>query len=246
VQYDIFTIFPSMFDGFLTESIIKRAQGKGLVRIGIHDIRTWTTDRHRSVDDYPYGGGAGMVMMAPPVVEAVEEHVPARSEDVEIILLSASGERFDQEMAADLAKKKQIALVCGRYEGVDQRVIDILDAREVSIGDFVLTGGELPAAVIVDAVTRLLPGVIQDESIADESHSSGLLEYPQYTRPFEYRGLTPPDVLLSGHHAKIQEWRQAQSLQRTQERRPDLLERADKITAQAESDASPGSTGRKD
>jgi tRNA (guanine37-N1)-methyltransferase len=226
VRFDIFSIFPSMFDGFLTESILKRARERGLMTVEVHDVRNWTTDRHRSVDDYPYGGGAGMVMMAPPIVEAVEANVQQRNEETEVILLSASGELFTQSMASELAQtKKQIALICGRYEGVDQRAIDILEAREVSIGDYVLTGGELPAAVIIDAVTRLLPGVIQDASTSEESHVSGLLEYPQYTRPFEYRGLTPPEILLSGHHAKIEEWRRAQSLQRTRERRPDLLER---------------------
>lgn len=224
MQFDIFTIFPGMFDGFLTESIMKRARDQELVRIDLHDIRDWSTDRHHSVDDYPYGGGAGMVMMAPPVVEAVETTIPERTDDTEIILLSASGERFTQGLAAELAARRRIGLICGRYEGVDQRVIDILRAREVSIGDYVLTGGELPAAVIVDAITRLLPGVIQEASTADESHTAGLLEYPQYTRPFSYRGLTPPEVLLSGHHANVEKWRREQSLQKTRERRPDLLE----------------------
>jgi tRNA (guanine37-N1)-methyltransferase len=215
-----------MFDGFLTESILKRAREKGLIMVAVHDVRDWTTDRHRSVDDYPYGGGAGMVMMAPPIVEAVDANVQPRDPETEVILLSASGERFTQSIASELAQtKKRIALICGRYEGVDQRAIDILEAREVSIGDYVLTGGELPAAVIIDAVTRLIPGVIQEASTSDESHVLGLLEYPQYTRPFEYRGRTPPEILLSGHHAKIEAWRRAQSLQRTRERRPDLLER---------------------
>lgn len=212
-----------MFTGFLTESILKRAQEAGLLEINLHDIRDWTTDRHRSVDDYPYGGGAGMVMMAPPVVEAVESTIPERDADTEIIVLSASGELFDQSMARQLSAKSRIALICGRYEGIDQRVMDILGAREVSIGDYVLTGGELPAAVIVDAVGRLVPGVIEADSRAEESHVSGLLEYPQYTRPFEFRGLTPPDTLLSGHHARIEEWRREQALERTRNRRPDLL-----------------------
>lgn len=226
MQFDIFTIFPSMFTGFLTESILKRAQEAGLIEINLHDIREWTTDRHRSVDDYPYGGGAGMVMMAPPVVEAVESTIPDRTEDTEIIVLSASGELFDQQMARELSTRSRIGLICGRYEGIDQRVMDILGAREVSIGDYVLTGGELPAAVIVDAVGRLVPGVIEDDSRAEESHVSGLLEYPQYTRPFAFRGLTPPEILLSGHHARIDEWRRQQALERTRERRPDLLERS--------------------
>jgi tRNA (guanine37-N1)-methyltransferase len=224
VQFDVFTIFPGIFDGFLGESIIKRAREKKLIDVSIHDIREWTTDRHRSVDDYPYGGGPGMVMMAPPIVEAVEASIPEHDERTEIILLSASGEPFTQHVAQELSERKRIGLICGRYEGIDQRVIEILGAREISIGDYVLTGGELPAAVIIDAVSRLIPGVIQEDSTADESHSSGLLEYPQYTRPFEYRGLTPPEVLLSGHHANVRAWRRQQSEQRTRERRPDLLE----------------------
>jgi tRNA (guanine37-N1)-methyltransferase len=212
-----------MFDGFLTESILKRAQGQNLIRIDIHDIRDWTTDRHRSVDDYPYGGGAGMVMMAPPVVEAVEQTIANDVDNSEIILLSAAGERFTQAIAGELATRSRVVLICGHYEGVDQRVIDILGAREISIGDYVLTGGELPAAVIVDAVSRLVPGVIQEESTSDESHTAGLLEYPQYTRPFEYRGLEPPEILLSGHHAKIAAWRRDEAIRRTKDRRPDLI-----------------------
>jgi tRNA (guanine37-N1)-methyltransferase len=236
VKFDIFTIFPSIFDGFLNESIIKRARERDLISVDLHDIRDWTKDRHRSVDDYPYGGGAGMVMMAPPIVEAVESVIPEPTGETEIILLSASGERFNQNMAWDIARNRsQVALICGRYEGVDQRAIDILGAREISIGDYVLTGGELPAAVIVDAVSRLVPGVIQEASTEDESHAAGLLEYPQYTRPFEYRGLTPPEVLLSGHHANIQAWRTAQSLQRTRERRPDLLQQSDERFTDRES-----------
>jgi tRNA (guanine37-N1)-methyltransferase len=224
VQFDIFTIFPGMFEGFFTESIIKRAREQQLIGIDVHDIREWTTDRHRSVDDYPYGGGAGMVMMAPPIVSAVESVIDLPDDDTEIVVLSAAGERFTQAIASEFSQKSSLALICGRYEGVDQRVIDILGARELSIGDYVLTGGELPAAVIVDSVSRLIPGVIQDASTADESHAAGLLEYPQYTRPFEYRGLTPPEVLLSGHHANVEAWRREQSLQRTRERRPDLFE----------------------
>ncbi len=227
MQFDIFTIFPGMFTGFLTESILKRAQEQGLIEITVHDIRNWSTDRHRSVDDYPYGGGAGMVMMAPPIVEAVESIIPPESGNTELILLSASGERFTQSLAAELATRDAIGLICGRYEGVDERVVEILGAREVSIGDYVLTGGELPAAVVVDAVSRLVPGVIQHESTVSESHSAGFLEYPQYTRPFSYRGRTPPEVLLSGHHARIEAWRRDEGLRRTRERRPDLLPSAE-------------------
>jgi tRNA (guanine37-N1)-methyltransferase len=225
VRFHIFTIFPSMFAGFLNESILKRAQDSGHIEITVHDIRDWATDKHRSVDDYPYGGGAGMVMMAPPIVEAVEAAIPDRDHNTEVIVLSPSGEVFNQQLAAKLSKKERIALICGRYEGIDERVIELLDAREVSIGDYVLTGGELPAAVIVDAVSRLVPGVIQTASRADESYSEGLLEYPQFTRPYEYRGLRVPDVLLSGHHANVEKWRREQALCRTRERRPDLLTR---------------------
>jgi tRNA (guanine37-N1)-methyltransferase len=164
-----------------------------------------------------------MVMMAPPIVEAVES-VLDDGTNREIILLTPSGEVFQQTTAVDLATRDHIILICGRYEGIDQRVVDILGAREMSIGDFVLTGGEIPAAVIVDAVSRLIPGVIQEASSQDESHSTGLLEYPHYTRPFEYRGLTPPEVLLSGHHARVEEWRRERAVERTQQRRPDLLQ----------------------
>jgi tRNA (guanine37-N1)-methyltransferase len=223
VRFDVFTIFPGMFGGFLTESVIKRAREAGLIDIEIHDIRDWSTDRHRSVDDYPYGGGAGMVMMAPPIVEAVEATIPDIDEDCEVIILSAAGELFTQALAAELSTKRRIGLICGRYEGIDHRVSEILGAREVSVGDYVLTGGELPAAIIIDAVSRLVPGVIQEDSTAVESHTEGLLEYPQYTRPFEFRGKTPPEVLLSGHHANVEAWRLEQSLQRTRERRPDML-----------------------
>ncbi len=234
MQFDLFTIFPGIFDGFLTESIIKRARELKQISVDVHDIREWSTDRHRSVDDYPYGGGAGMVMMAPPIVNAVESIMQDREPGTEVILLSAAGERFTQSMAASLSSRPGLALICGRYEGVDQRVIDILGAREVSIGDYVLTGGELPAAVIVDTVSRLIPGVIQEESTSDESHTAGLLEYPQYTRPFEFRGLTPPEVLLSGHHANVEAWRRSQSLERTRERRPDLISARDRAVTDNE------------
>jgi tRNA (guanine37-N1)-methyltransferase len=227
MRFDIFSIFPGMFDGFLSESILRRARDDGLIQIETHDIRDWTTDKHRSVDDYPYGGGAGMVMMAPPIVTAVEDVLAGELDRTDIIVLSASGERFVQETALELSRAESLALICGRYEGIDQRAIDILGAREISIGDFVLTGGELAAAVVVDAVARLVPGVIQSESAAEDSYAHGLLEYPHYTRPIEFRGQRPPDVLLSGHHARIEAWRRAQALCRTRKRRPDLLGRAE-------------------
>lgn len=225
MRFDVFTLFPGMFEGPLSESILKRAQHQALISVHLHDIRDWTTDRHRSVDDYPYGGGPGMVMMAPPVVRAVEETLGESVATTPILLMSPSGERFTQEHAAELARCPRVAIICGRYEGIDERVKQLLGAREFSIGDFVLTGGELPAAVIIDAVARLVPGVIEAESLAEESHTAGLLEYPQYTRPVEFRGLTVPEVLLSGHHARVAEWRRWQALCRTKERRPDLLAR---------------------
>jgi tRNA (guanine37-N1)-methyltransferase len=225
VRFDVFTLFPAMFEGPLSESILKRAQQQGLISIRLHDIRNWATDRHRSVDDYPYGGGPGMVMMAPPVVRPVEEILGEAIPSTPILLMSPSGELFTQERATDLARCPRIALICGHYEGIDERVKQILGARELSIGDYVLTGGELPAAVVIDAVARLVPGVIEEESLAEESHTSGLVEYPQYTRPPEFRGLTIPEVLLSGHHAKVAEWRRWQALCRTKARRPNLLAR---------------------
>jgi tRNA (guanine37-N1)-methyltransferase len=225
MRFDIFSLFPGMFEGFLSESILRRAQEDGLIQIATHDIREWTTDKHRSVDDYPYGGGAGMVMMAPPIVTAVEDVLADWIDRTHVIVLSASGERFVQDTALELSRAERLALICGRYEGIDQRAIDILGAREISIGDFVLTGGELAAAVIVDAVARLVPGVIHSESAAEDSHAHGLLEYPHFTRPFDFRGRRPPEVLLSGHHARIQDWRRQQALCRTKKRRPELLER---------------------
>jgi len=226
VRFDVFTIFPGMFRGPLSESILRRAQERGFVSVHLHNIRDWATDKHRSVDDEPYGGGAGMVMMAPPIVHAVEEVLGEELHTTPVILLTPSGETFTQDIARELAQFPRLALICGRYEGIDDRVRIILNARELSIGDYVLTGGELAAAVIIDVVARLIPGVIDPESLAEESYSSGLLEYPQYTRPPVFRGLAVPSVLLSGNHAKIAEWRRQQALCRTKARRPDLLQRA--------------------
>lgn len=226
MRFDVFTIFPSMFTGFLGESILKRAQQAGLIEIALHNIRDWATDKHRTVDDTPYGGGPGMVMMAPPIVQAVESVLGDALATTPILLLSPSGEVFTQAIAHELAHYPRLALICGRYEGIDDRVRIILRARELSIGDYVLTGGELAAAVVIDVVSRLVPGVIDPESLAEESHSSGLLEYPQYTRPPVFRGLAVPEILLSGNHAKIAEWRRMMALCRTKARRPDLLARA--------------------
>lgn len=228
LRVDIFTLFPTMFEGVFGESIIKRARAKGLIEIAVHDIRDWTHDRHRTADDTPYGGGAGMVMKAPPIIDAVEEVLGKDLRDTHIAIMSAGGRQFSQEIAQELSGTRRIALICGHYEGIDERVSQLLDADELSIGDYVLTGGELPAMVIADAAIRLVPGVITEESILDESHSdpaSAGVEYPHYTRPAEYRGLTVPEILLSGHHARIDAWRREQAVKRTARWRPDLLER---------------------
>jgi tRNA (guanine37-N1)-methyltransferase len=224
MRFDVFTIFPGIFYGPLDESILRRAIDRGIVKVAIHDIRDHAAGRHRQVDDASYGGGPGMVMMAPPIFEAVEATLGDVLRDTPIILMSPSGELFNQRIAYELSAAPRVALICGRYEGVDQRVRDHLVTRELSIGDYVVTGGELAAAVIIDAVTRLLPGVIDAESLTEESHGGGLLEYPQYTRPAEYRGWAVPEVLLSGHHAQIRAWRRAQAEALTRRRRPDLLD----------------------
>jgi tRNA (guanine37-N1)-methyltransferase len=221
VDIDVLTIFPGMFPGPLAESITGRAVEQGIVRLRAVDVRDFAHDRHRTVDDYPYGGGPGMVMRPGPLVEAIES---VRRPESRVILLTPTGRVFNQAMAKELAQEPHLVLVCGRYEGMDERVRLATGAEELSIGDYVLTGGELAAMVVIDAVTRLQPGVLSTaDSWLDESHVSGLLEYPQYTRPPEFRGLRVPDVLLSGHHAQVAAWRRRQSLERTQERRPDLL-----------------------
>lgn len=233
MHFDILTIFPRMFDGPFGESIIKRALDRGLVTIDIHNIRDYAVDKHHVTDDYPYGGGAGMVMKPEPIFAAVESVISdyqARTPNApapRIILMTPQGRVFNQPFAAELAREAHLVLLCGRYEGVDERVREHLVTDELSIGDYVLTGGEIPAMVVVDAVVRLMPGVVSEpESIVDESHAKGLLEYPQYTRPPVYRGWEVPEILLSGHHAAIARWRREQSLKRTMERRPDLLARA--------------------
>jgi tRNA (guanine37-N1)-methyltransferase len=216
LRFSIFTLFPEMFAGPFGESIIRRAVDAEKVEIEVFDLRTWTYDRHRTADDRPYGGGAGMVLMAPPIVEGVETVLSGRR--ARVLITSAGGRSFDQRFAEELLVENEIVLICGHYEGIDARVAEVLGAEEVSIGDYVLTGGELPAMVIVDAVTRLVPGVIDSASIVEESHQGGLVEYPQYTRPAEFRGLAVPAVLLSGHHAEVARWRREQSLLRTAER----------------------------
>ena len=223
MHFDIFTLFPSMFQGPFSESILKRAQERGLLDIALHDIRVATTDKHHMVDDYPYGGGAGMVMKPDPIFAAIE----AVHQSGPIILLTPQGRLFNQSIARELAQEPRITLLCGHYEGIDERVIRHLVTDEISIGDYVLTGGELGAMILVDAVSRLLPGVLTEGSTDDESHSNNLLEYPQYTRPAEFRGWRVPDVLLSGNHAQINRWRRKESLRKTRQRRPDLFAQVD-------------------
>lgn len=221
MKIDVLTLFPAMFAGPLDESIIMRARKKGLLDLKVHDLRDWTHDRHKTVDDRPFGGGPGMLMKPEPIFEAVES---LRRENTKVILLSPGGRKFDQQIARELAQQKDLLLVTGHYEGFDERVRIGLAHDELSIGDYVLTNGALPAMVVIDAVTRLLPGVLgDDESSRDESFSHGLLEYPQYTRPAEFRGMKAPDVLVSGNHAEIEKWRREQARLRTKERRPDLL-----------------------
>ena len=219
MRFDIFTLFPEMFRGPLDESILARARERGLLEVALHNPRDVTTDRHHIVDDYPYGGGAGMVMKPEPLFTAVEQAgVTGR-----IILLSPQGRVFSQEIARELATEARITLICGHYEGVDERVREHLVTDEISLGDFVLTGGELAAMVLVDAVARLLPGVLAAGSTEEESHTAGLLEYPHYTRPADFRGWRVPEMLLSGNHAAIARWRRKESLRRTRARRPDLF-----------------------
>jgi tRNA (guanine37-N1)-methyltransferase len=224
MRIDILTIFPGMFRGPFDESIVRRAVEQGAVEIVVHNLRDWATDRHRTVDDYPFGGGAGMVMKPEPFFAAAEEIL--QGAQARIVLLSPAGRRFDQRLAEEFAREPRLLLLCGHYEGVDDRVRQHLATDEISIGDFVLTGGELAAMVVVDAVVRLLPGVIAPESLASESYAQGLLEYPQYTRPAAFRGWAVPEVLLSGHHAAIARWRRRQAILRTAQQRPDLLARA--------------------
>jgi len=226
VRIDIITIFPSMFGPMLSESILKRAQEAGIVEIRARDLRDFTADRHRTTDDTPYGGGAGMVMKPDPFFAAVDATRCADREacNEEIILLSPQGEPFRQSLARELAAKDHLILLCGHYEGVDDRVRTHLATRAISIGDYVLTGGEIPAMVVIDAVTRLLPGALGAEDGAQlESFEDGLLEYPQYTRPAEFAGAKVPDVLLSGHHEQVRRWRRKESLRLTRALRPDLL-----------------------
>jgi tRNA (guanine37-N1)-methyltransferase len=227
VRVDIVSIFPEALRA-LEVSILGRAQARGLIQVGIWNLRDFTSDRHRQVDDVPYGGGPGMVMKAEPFFAAVEAIAPPGGPRPRILLPSPQGRRFDQRFAEELSRDPHLIILCGRYEGVDERVVSGLEAQEVSIGDYVLSGGELAAMVIVEAVARLIPGVVGDErSVEADSFGGGLLDYPHYTRPAEFRGMRVPEVLLSGHHEQIRRWRRREQLRRTLARRPDLLSRED-------------------
>ena len=217
MKINILTLFPEMFSGFTQESIIGRAVEKGLIEINVVDIRDYCYDKHKQADDLPFGGGAGMVMKIEPILRALENN------HGKVIYTTPQGKRFNQKIAIDLSKEKELTIIAGHYEGIDERVVENYVDMEISIGDFVLTGGELPAMMITDAIARLVPDVIKKESYENDSFYNGLLDYPQYTRPAEYNGLKVPDVLLSGHHKNIENWRKKESLKRTYLRRPDLL-----------------------
>ena len=224
MHIDVFTLFPDMFEGPLSESILARAQENGLISIARHNIRDYTTDKHRITDDTPYGGGGGMIMKVEPIVAAVEDILRDDLGQTPVILLSPQGRKLTQQVARELVQNSRLALICGRYEGVDERVRKLVVTEELSIGDYVLTGGELPAMVLIDVLTRLIPGALGAANAAEEdSHATGLLEGPHYTRPPQYRDLEVPEILVNGHHARITRWRREQALRRTWQRRPDLL-----------------------
>jgi tRNA (guanine37-N1)-methyltransferase len=226
MEFDVFTLLPEVFPPYLESSILQRASQRGLVNVRVHNIRDWATDKHHVTDDIPYGGGGGMVMKPEPIFAAVES-VQDPENPVPIILLTPQGRVFNQKIAFEYSQEPRLILLCGRYEGVDERIREHLVNDEISIGDYVLTGGELPVLILIDAITRLLPGVLGDpDGAMDDSHATGMLEYPHYTRPPEFRGWGVPEILLSGDHAKIEKWRGEQSLFRTWKRRPDLLEKA--------------------
>ncbi|MBL8080047.1 MAG: tRNA (guanosine(37)-N1)-methyltransferase TrmD [Anaerolineales bacterium] len=242
MQFEVFTLLPEVFPSYLETSILKRARDRGLINVRVHNIRDYTHDKHHMTDDTPYGGGGGMVMKPEPVFEAIESVLgrfdyaqdaspqtpPASVSNIPIILLTPQGRVFNQTIAKELSAHPHIALLCGRYEGIDERIREHLVTDEISIGDYVLTGGEIPALILIDAISRLLPNVLGDPTGAeDDSHAMGLLEYPHYTRPPEFRGWHAPEVLLSGDHAKIDKWRRQQALERTFKKRPDMLEKAE-------------------
>ncbi|RJP50597.1 MAG: tRNA (guanosine(37)-N1)-methyltransferase TrmD [Anaerolineaceae bacterium] len=242
MQFEVFTLLPEVFPSYLETSIIKRARERGLIKVNVHNIRDYARDKHHTTDDLPYGGGGGMVMKPEPVFEAIESVLeliplptppeplssPMGKTSIPIILLTPQGRVFNQTIAQELSQYPHIVLLCGRYEGIDERIREHLVTNEISIGDYVLTGGELPALILIDSIARLLPDVLGDPTGAeDDSHAMGLLEYPHYTRPPEFRGWKPPDVLLSGDHSKIQKWRREQALLRTFKKRPDMLEKTE-------------------
>jgi tRNA (guanine37-N1)-methyltransferase len=232
MEFDVFTLLPEVFPPYLESSILQRARQRGLIDVRVHNIRDWTADKHHVTDDEPYGGGGGMVMKVDPVFAAVESVLgsfdPQKAGGCPVILLTPQGRVFNQVVALELIHNPHVALICGRYEGVDERIREHLVTDQISIGDYVLTGGELPALILIDALSRLLPGVLGDpDGAMDDSHATGLLEYPHYTRPPEFRGWKVPDVLVSGNHARIESWRREQSLRRTFKHRPDLLKKAD-------------------
>jgi len=228
MRIDVLTLFPDMLPAMFSDSIMKRALERKLVEIHAHNIRDFTHDRHHTVDDYPYGGGAGMVLKPEPICEALEAVKADIGTDIPVILLTPQGRLFNQKIAREFAERPNLVFICGRYEGVDERVREHMITDEISIGDYVLTGGELPALVVMDAVLRLIPGVLgSPESAGEDSHAQGLLEYPQYTRPEDFRGWRVPEVLLSGDHGRVARWRREQVIKRTLARRPDLLDKAE-------------------
>ncbi|PTX61267.1 tRNA (guanine37-N(1)-) methyltransferase [Melghirimyces profundicolus] len=249
MHFDVLTLFPEMFEGFLGSSIMKRAIDQGLVTTSVVNFREYSTNKHRTVDDTPYGGGGGMVLKPEPLFRAVEDLTKDEPVRPPVLMMSPQGTPYTQKKAEELARHDRLILLCGHYEGFDERIREHLVDEEISIGDFVLTGGELPAMVLMDSVIRLIPGVLGNESSAEtDSFTTGLLEYPQYTRPAEFRGWRVPDVLLSGHHAEIDRWRRRQALKRTLERRPDLLESAE-LTEEDRAwirEMTQGNGGRKD
>ena len=230
MRFDILTLFPDMFPGYLGQSLLNKAIQKGIVEVQVHDLRMWTKGTHRKVDDRPYGGGPGMIIMVEPVVDAVEAIQKLDDTPAQVVMTTPQGTRLNQKLVEDLAVQQRFLLLCGRYEGFDQRVIDVLNPLEISIGDYILNGGEVASMVMVDTLVRMVPGVLgHEESSIQDSFSRGnrMLEYPQYTRPRDYRGLPVPEILLSGNHPEIEKWRAAQSLLRTQQRRADLLDEKD-------------------
>ncbi|PYG87083.1 tRNA (guanine37-N1)-methyltransferase [Ruminiclostridium sufflavum DSM 19573] len=225
MKFEVLTLFPDIFNAVMRESIVGRAQENGIVEVNAVNIRDYSKDKHRKVDDYPFGGGTGMVMTCQPVIDAYEDLTKDLETKPRVIYMSPQGRVLTQDMAKELSEEKHLILLCGHYEGIDERIIEEIVDEEISIGDYVLTGGELPAMVLIDCVSRLLQGVLASEdSYSEESHFNGLLEYPQYTRPADYKGNKVPEILLSGHHANIEKWKMEQSLERTKLKRPDMYE----------------------